>query len=104
MKNADRLREKMVRGFDRALADEAAHVRKYTRIGKACATAGSLVFALAFLATTQTAEIGFVVAGLVAGVLLGLALYFLSAVEQWPVTREFLKAEEVREAARRYMP
>jgi hypothetical protein len=104
MKNADRFREKMVRGLDRALADEAAHVRKYSLVGRACGVAGGLVLAIAFLATDASADLWLLVAGMVAGILIGLAVYFLSSVEQWPVTREFLKVDEVREAARRYEP
>ena len=104
MKNADRFREKMVRGLVRALTDEEAHVRKYSRIGRACGAVGGLVLATAFLLTNESAAVWLLLAGMVAGLLIGLAVYFLSSVEQWPVTREFLKVDEVREAARRYQP
>lgn len=107
MTKAERYREKMVRGLVRALNDEEAHVRRYRRIGNACSTLGAVVFVLALFAAwggTGGAGPWFVVSGTVAGVLLGLAVFFNSSVEQWPVHREFLNVDAVREAARRYGP
>lgn len=105
MTKADRYREKMVRGLVRALNDEASHVRRYRRIANACNTLGALVFVLALFAAWGGTGGGgpwFVVSGAVAGVLLGLAVFFHSSVEQWPVNREFLDVDALREAARRY--
>ena len=107
MAKADRFREKMVRGLVRALEDEQSHLRRYRRIANACSLVGSVVFALSLLAAwnaTDTARAWFVVAGAVGGLLLGLAVFFHSAVEQWPVNREFLDVDALREAARRYRP
>ena len=103
MTKADRYRAKMVRGLVRALADEESHVRRYRRIGTACGALGALILSLAlFAAWRDPAYVWLVVAGSVGGLLLGLAVFFNSSVEQWPVNREFLNVDAVREAARRY--
>ena len=107
MTKADRLREKMVRGLVRALDDEASHLRRYRRIGHACTVLGAVVFTLSLLAAwnvTDAAGAWFVVSGALGGLLLGLAVFFHSSVEQWPVNREFLDEDAIREAARRYGP
>lgn len=94
----------MLRGLVRALDNEESHVRRYSRIGQACAVLGGLVFVLALFAAlraSDTADGWFVVSGAVAGLLIGLAIFFNSSVEQWPVTREFLNVDAIREAARR---
>jgi len=97
----------MLRGFVRALENEELHLRRYRRIGKVCGVLGALVFVLAFFAALRagdTADLWFVVSGAVAGFVMGLAVFFNSSVEQWPVTREFLNADAIREAARRSEP
>ncbi len=104
MAKADRFRARMVRGLVRALDDEASHLRRYRRIATACTVAGALVFSLALFAAwgeMGAAAFWLVVAGAVGGVLLGLAVFFQSSVEQWPVNREFLDVDSIREAARR---
>jgi hypothetical protein len=102
---ADRYREKMVRGLVRALKDEESHLRRYRRVGNACSVLGAVVLALALSAAWGGVDgtgLWFVVAGAVGGLLLGLAVFFASSVEQWPVNREFLDVDAIREAARRY--
>ena len=94
----------MLRGLVRALGNEELHVRRYTLIGKACGALGGLVFALAFWGASDAADVWLMVAGGVSGFLIGLAVYFISSVEQWPVTREFLNVDQIREAARREQP
>ena len=104
MSKADRYRAKLLRGLVRALENEESHVRRYSRIGKACGVLGGLVFGLAIFAAlraSDTADVWFVVSGAVAGLLMGLAVFFNSSIEQWPVTREFLNVVAIREAARR---
>ena len=104
MSKPERYRAKMLRGFVRALDNEELHVRRYRRIGKACSVFGSAVFAMALFAALRastTADVWFVISGVVAGLLIGLALFFNSSIEQWPVTREFLNVDAIREAARR---
>jgi hypothetical protein len=103
MPDAQRLRTKMIRGLLRALDDEAQHVRRYTRVGTACTGAGAFVFAIGLLLSMQAGAGAwwFMIAGLAAGVLIGLGIFFNSSVEQWPVTREFLDVEALREAGRR---
>ena len=107
MTPSDRYRAKMMRGLVRALDDEEAHVRRQRRMGKACALLGGVVLALALLAALdgrQVAGIWFVVAGAIGGLLVGLAVFYASSVEQWPVNREFLDVDALREAARRDAP
>lgn len=104
MSRADRFRAKMVRGLARALEDEESHLRKYRRLGQVCGVLGAMVFSWSLFAAwggSDTASQWFVVLGAVGGLLMGLALFFNSSVEQWPVTREFLDTDAVREAARR---
>ena len=95
----------MVRGLVRALEDEESHVRRYHRIGTACSVLGALVIGLALYAAwggSDAAGLWFVVSGAVGGLSFGLAVFFNSSVEQWPVNREFLNVDAIREAARRY--
>ena len=104
MARSDRFRQKMVRGLVRALDDEASHLRRYSRIATACSGAGALIFSLALFAAWNVggaATLWLVLAGAAGGVFLGLAVFFHSAVEQWPVNREVLDVDAVREAARR---
>lgn len=105
MTKADRYRERIVRGLVRAFDDEAAHLRRYRRIARACAMAGALVFVLALFAALGRGDAAgpwLVVSGAAGGLFLGLAVFFHSSVEQWPVNREFLDEGAVREAGRRY--
>jgi hypothetical protein len=107
MTKADHYRAKMVRGLVRALNDEASHVRRYRRIGTTCSVVGALVFTLALFAAwggNDAADLWLVVSGAVGGLFIGLAVFFHSSVEQWPVNREFLNVDAIREAARRYEP
>ncbi|MBC5786101.1 hypothetical protein H8N03_24395 [Ramlibacter sp. USB13] len=101
---ADRYRARMLRGLVRALDDEEAHLRRHRRMAGACSVAGALVFTLALFAAAAGSDAAgpwLVVAGAVGGVFLGLALFYHSSVEQWPVNREFLDVDAIREAARR---
>ena len=100
MTQAERFRTKMLRGYVRALADEPAHIRRCLRLGNACAIAGGVVLTLAVFAGWGM-NVFFVLAGAAAGLALGFALFFHSAADQWPVTREFLRVEDVRAAAQR---
>ena len=105
MTKADRYRAKMVRGLVRALDDEEPHLRRYRRIGTVCTVLGALLFTFALFAAwggSDAAGLWFVVSGAVAGLFFGLAVFFNSSVEQWPVNREFLNVDALREAARRY--
>lgn len=105
MTKADRYRAKIVRGLVRAFDDEEAHLRRYRRVGKMCGLLGALIFTLALFSAwggNDAADLWFVVSGAVGGLFIGLAVFFNSSVEQWPVNREFLNADAIREAARRY--
>lgn len=100
----DRYREKMVRGLVRALDDEESHLRRYRRVGHACSVLGAVMLALTLSAAWGGADGAgpwYVMAGAVGGLSLGLAVFFHSSVEQWPVNREFLDVAALREAARR---
>lgn len=104
MSRADRFRARMVRGLARALEDEEAHLRKYRRLGQACGVLGAMVLTWSLFAAwggSDAAGLWFVALGAVGGLLIGLALFFNSSVEQWPVNREFLDADAIRDAARR---
>lgn len=95
----------MVRGLVRALDDEESHVRRYRRVGTACTVLGALVLGLTLFAAWgggDAADVWLVVSGAVGGLFIGLAVFFISSVEQWPVNREFLDTDAIREAARRY--
>lgn len=103
MSRADRFRARMVRGLARALEDEASHLRKYRRLGQACGVLGAIVITWSLFAAWGPSDAGvwFVVLGVFGGLLMGLAVFFNSSVEQWPVNREFLDTDAIRDAARR---
>ncbi|MBX7229659.1 MAG: hypothetical protein K1X48_08655 [Burkholderiaceae bacterium] len=43
----------------------------------------------------------FLCLGTTAGILIGISMYFGTAVKQWPVVKEFMDANKLREAAKR---
>lgn len=97
----------MVRGLVRALDDEESHLRRYRRVGTTCTVLGAVMFSLALFAAwggSDAAGVWLVVSGAAGGLLIGLAVFFGSSVEQWPINREFLNADAIREAARHYEP
>ena len=97
-------REKIVRALARAVDDEQRHLLKYRRLGTGFAVVGGAWLTLAILAalgSPETDAIWLALSCAAGGLLVGLAVFFLSSVEQWPVIREFLNVEAVREASRR---
>jgi len=94
-----KLEEKIVRTLAKFLADEQALVRRWRIVGKAAIVLGSILWALAIFAYAQSASASWVFAALsgVGGVCLGLGLWFSTFVTQWPVVRQFIDAELVRQ-------
>jgi hypothetical protein len=104
MSDDSKFRAKVLRGLARALADERSHLLKYERWGTWMAYAGSVLVVIALLFAFNrhsSSAILFVALGVVGGILMGLSIYFSSAVKQWPVLRRFLDAQAVKEAAAR---
>ena len=99
-----RRRVKLIKALARALGNEASHQRRYYWLGKACGVFGSLIFGLVLFAALRIGEpagIWFTALGTAAGLLIGLAIYFASSVQQWPVIREFINVQAVQDAVRR---
>jgi hypothetical protein len=104
MSDDAKFQAKVLRGLARALADERAHLLKFGRWGNWTSLAGSVLVAVALLYAFDRhgfSGVLFVVMGAVGGVLMGLSIYFSSAVRQWPVVRRFLDVQAVKEAAAR---
>ena len=91
--------EKIVRTLAKFLADEQELVGRWRVVGKASIFLGSLLWVLAFFAYAQDPGASWVVAVLsgVGGLCLGLGLWFSTFVTQWPVVRQFIDAEKVRQ-------
>jgi hypothetical protein len=97
-------REKILRMLVQALEDEQRYLRKYRRLGACFGVVGGAWLVLAILAgfgSSETDTIWLVLSGAAAGLLVGLAVFFNSSVEQWPVIREFLNVDAVRKASHR---
>ena len=91
--------EKIVRTLANFLANEQGLIRRWNAVGKALITLGALLWTLAFFAYAQSAGASWIVAVLsgVGGLCLGLGLWFSTFVTQWPVVRQFIDAEKVRQ-------
>ena len=91
--------EKIVRTLAKFLADEQKLVGRWRVAGKASIFLGALLWTLAIFAYAQSAGvswIGAVLSGM-GGLCLGLGLWFSTFVTQWPVVRQFIDAEKVRQ-------
>ena len=91
--------EKIVRTLAKFLADEQVLIRRWGAVGKASIALGALLWTLAIFAYAQSAGASWIVAVLsgVGGLCLGLGLWFSTFVTQWPVVRQFIDAEKVRQ-------
>ena len=99
-----RRRAKLIRALARTLGNEASHLRRYYWLAKACGVLGAFVFGLTLFSALRVGESSgnwFAGLGTVGGLLIGLAIYFGSSVQQWPVIREFINVQAVQDAARR---
>jgi hypothetical protein len=97
---ADTRREgKIVRILAKFLANEQQLIGRWRMVGNAAIVLGSLLWAVAILAYAQDASPAWGVAALagVGGLCLGLGLWFSTLVTQWPVVRQFIDAEKVRQ-------
>jgi hypothetical protein len=91
--------EKIVRTLAKFLAHEQVLVRRWGAVGKVSISLGALLWTLAIFAYAQSAGASWIVAVLsgVGGLCLGLGLWFSTFVTQWPVVRQFIDAEKVRQ-------
>lgn len=99
-----RRRAKLIKALARALGNEASHLRRYYWLARACGVLGGLIFSLALFSALRVGEpsgIWFAALGTTGGLLIGLAIYCGSSVQQWPVIREFINIQAVQDAARR---
>ena len=94
-----KLEEKIVRTLAKFLAKEQVLLRRWRAVGKTSIVLGSLLWALAIFAYAQNAGASWIFAALsgVGGLRLGLGLWFSTFVAQWPVVRQFIDAEQVRQ-------
>jgi hypothetical protein len=90
---------KIVRTLAKFLADEQELVGRWRVAGKASIFLGALLWTLAIFAYAQSAGASWIVAVLsgIGGLSLGLGLWFSTFVAQWPVVRQFIDAEKVRQ-------
>jgi hypothetical protein len=90
---------KVVRNLAKFLADEQVLVSRWSMVGKALTFLGSLLWVLAIFAFAQDSSVSWVIAAIsaVGGVCIGLGLWFSTFVTQWPVVRQFIDAERVRQ-------
>ena len=91
--------EKIVRTLAKFLANERVLIRRWDAVGKASIFLGALLWTLAIFAYAQSAGASWIVAVLsgVGGLCLGLGLWFSTFVTQWPVVRQFIDTEKVRQ-------
>jgi len=94
-----KLEEKIVRTLAKFLTNEKALVRRWRVVGQASIFLGSLLWVLAIFAYAQDAAVSWIFAALsgVGGLCIGLGLWFSTFVTQWPVVRQFIDAERVRQ-------
>ena len=94
-----KLEEKIVRTLAKFLAKEQVLLRRWRAVGKTSIVLGSLLWALAIFAYAQNAGASWIFAALsgVGGLCIGLGLWFSTFVAQWPVVRQFIDAEKVRQ-------
>ena len=90
---------RIVRTLAKFLANEQMLIRRWRVVGNASILLGSLLWALPILAYAQDAGASWIFAALsgVGGLCLGLGLWFSTFVAQWPVVRQFIDAERVRQ-------
>jgi len=94
-----KLEEKIVRTLAKFLADDKVLIRRWRIVGQASIFLGSLLWVLAIFAFAQDAGVSWIFAALsgVGGLCIGLGLWFSTFVTQWPVVRQFIDAERVRQ-------
>jgi hypothetical protein len=102
MADDTRFHSQVLRGLSRALADENAHVRRYSRLATILSYAGAVLIVVPlFFNYSDLASAGYIGLSAVGGFLAGLSVFFSSSIRQWPVVRRFIDAQAVREAAAR---
>ena len=94
-----KLEGKIVRTLAKFLANEQVLLTRWHAVGKASIFLGSLLWVLALFGYLQNAGASWICAALsgVGGLCLGLGLWFSTFVAQWPVVRQFIDAEKVRQ-------
>lgn len=93
----------MIKGIVNALDNEEPYLRKYRLIGKVCGLLGGFILSLTILATLQSCNstnIWVIVIAAISGLLIGLSAYFNVSAMQWPIIKEFINTQAIREAAK----
>jgi len=97
-----KFKREVLLGLSRALADEDAHLRKYSRLTNIVVFSGAVLIVIAAMLAQNGFSVVWVIAASAAGgILIGLSIFFSSAVRQWPVVRRFIDVKAVQEAAAR---
>ncbi len=99
MNTDTKLEVKIVRTLAKFLDNERVLVRRWGVIGSVLFFLGALLWALTIFAYAQNPAASWLFAVLsgVGGLCLGLGLWFSTFVTQWPVVRQFIDAEQVRQ-------
>lgn len=92
---------KIVRALAKHLADEQGSIRRWRNAGNACTYIGAFLWVAAIFAFWQPSggHWAFALLAAAGGVCIGLGLWFATFVQQWPVVRQFVDAEKVRQRA-----
>ena len=107
MKSNLKYREKMILGIIYALDNEDSYLRKYRLIGKVLGVLGGFFLGLTVVVTLQSCNsiiIWFIVISSISGLSIGLSTYFNSCAKQWPIIKEFIDIQAIREAAKNEKP
>lgn len=89
---------KLVRTLANMLANEQAMIGRWRTAGRTATYLGAVLCVLAVFGHLQEtgAHWAYAVMAGVGGLCIGLGLWFTTFVEQWPVIRQFIDAEQVR--------
>lgn len=97
-------RTKIIQELVRVLDSDSKYLRKYSLVGKALSVIGGVLFGLLVISALRLKDqnlLWFLCLGTMAGILIGLSVYFGISVKQWPLIKEFIDANKLQEAAKR---
>jgi hypothetical protein len=98
----DKQREKIIQALSGLVRDEAAEMDKLRLRKRVTQLAGWLVLALVFTLAFQDSESPlawlYTLGAALGGVLLGMGKWYESSLLSWPVLREFLDRDRLRDA------
>jgi len=101
MNKEEKIRAKCINNLTTILANEDRELRRINRYSWVCSILGFALATFAVLGmlndTTPSYLVG--IPALLGGLTIGLAIYFENSLTQWPVIKEFLNIEAIKDAA-----